>query len=125
MEELKHTKEPWHWHNEKTYNLAGKGSYQDGNILQCKGKPSNGDADLIALAPAAPHDCDDPSCPGDMNRRKLEAAEGMARALTTISGWSKCQCREKHGDNDNCCVLIAEAALSAWKQAGKGEGCTE
>src|SRR3990167_3494616 len=53
----------------------------------------------------------------DINRRKLAAAEEMARALQTINGWSKCQCREKHGDNFNCCVLIAEAALSAWDKA--------
>ena len=101
---MKHTKGPWHWHNEKTYNLAGKGSFED----------------LIFLAPTAPHTCDDPTCPGDINRRKLEAAEEIARALQTINGWSKCQCREKHGDNFNCCVLIAEAALSAWEKAGRG-----
>src|SRR3990167_10044181 len=118
---MKHTKGPWHWHNEKTYNLAGKGSYQDGDILHCNGKPSNSDADLISLAPTAPHTCEDPDCPGDINRRKLEAAEEMARALQTINGWSKCQCREKHGDNFNCCVLIAEAALSAWDKARKGD----
>ena len=56
-------------------------------------------------------------------RRKLEAAEGMEKALTTISGWSKCQCHNKHGDNPNCCVLIAEAALSKpgrRRERGKG-----
>src|SRR3990167_2302546 len=52
---------------------------------------------------------------------KRQAAEEIARALQTINGWSKCQCREKHGDNFNCCVLIAEAVLSAWEKAGKGE----
>src|SRR3990167_10870846 len=114
MEELKHTKEPWHWHNEKTYNLAGKGSYQDGNILQCKGKPSNGDADLIALAPAAPHDCDDPSCPGDMNRRKLEAAEEMARALEEVN-------LDNTGVLTWAAIRQVQTALSAWEKAGKGE----
>jgi len=31
---------------------------------------------LIALAPTAPHECD-PDCPGDLNRRKLEAYEKL------------------------------------------------
>jgi hypothetical protein len=41
---------------------------------------SEGDAALIARAPTAPHSCV-PSCPGEQNRRKLEAAEEMAEAL--------------------------------------------
>jgi hypothetical protein len=34
-----------------------------------------GDADLLALAPSAPHTCTDPACPGMVNKRKLEAFE--------------------------------------------------
>jgi len=79
--DMKHTRGPWHWHNEKTYNLAGKGSYQEGDILHCKGKPSNGDADLISLAPTAPHDCDDPNCPGAVNKKRLEMFEEMAEVV--------------------------------------------
>lgn len=36
----------------------------------------------------------------------------LVEALASIKGWSKCQCREKHGDNPNCCVLIADTALA-------------
>src|SRR3990167_8698778 len=113
---MKHTKGPWIEDKQldQTRWIIG-GDTILASITDCK----KWDAALFALAPTAPHSCDS-DCPGDINRRKLEAAEGMARALTTISGWSKCQCREKHGDNDNCCVLIAEAALSAWEKAGKG-----
>jgi len=42
-----HTKEPWHWHNEKTYNLAGKGSFENGDILQCRMRPSPANATRI------------------------------------------------------------------------------
>ena len=35
----------------------------------------------------------------------------LVAALRSINGWSKCQCESKHGDNPNCCVLVAEAAL--------------
>lgn len=64
---------------------------------------------------------DTPQGPGDtpIIKAKLQAAEEMARALTIINGWSKCQCQTKHGDNMNCPILIAEAALAAWEKAGK------
>ena len=81
MEKLKHTSHNWHWHFEKTLNLAGKGSYENGDILRCKMGPGTGDRELILLAPTAPHSCADPTCPGDINRRKLQAAEEMARAM--------------------------------------------
>ena len=38
-------------------------------------------AELIALAPTAPHDCADPDCPGAVNKRKLEAFPEMLEAL--------------------------------------------
>lgn len=34
-----------------------------------------GDIELMLLALTAPHDCDDPECPGAINKRKLEAFE--------------------------------------------------
>ena len=39
------------------------------------------------------------------------AAPELLEALKSIAGWSKCQCRTKHGDNINCCVLVAEQAI--------------
>lgn len=35
----------------------------------------------LALAVTAPHHCADPACPGDVNRRKLEAFDQMREAL--------------------------------------------
>lgn len=48
-------------------------------------KPSehNANADLIVMAPTAPHECD-PDCPGEQNRRKLEMFEEML-AITKSS----------------------------------------
>ena len=40
-----------------------------------------GNTALIALAPTAPHDCDDPQCLGNVNRRKLEAITEAASHL--------------------------------------------
>jgi len=41
---------------------------------------AKGNAELIALAPTAPHDCD-LDCPGAVNKRKLEALPEMLEAL--------------------------------------------
>lgn len=44
----------------------------------------NGNREIQFIAPTAPHVCADPRCPGDINRRKLEAFEAMVEALTFI-----------------------------------------
>ena len=38
-------------------------------------------------------------------------APAFKQALQNISNFSKCQCKDQHGDNPNCAVLIAERAL--------------
>lgn len=40
----------------------------------------------------------------------------LLKACQCINGWSKCQCKVTHGDNPNCCVLVAEQAIA--KAAG-------
>lgn len=42
-----------------------------------------------------------------------EDSQRLTKALQVISGWSKCQCEGKHGDNPNCAVFIAETTLAA------------
>jgi hypothetical protein len=37
----------------------------------------DGNAILVHLAPTAPHECDMPDCPGNANRRKLEAFDEL------------------------------------------------
>ena len=75
---MKHTKGPWIEDKQldQTRWIIG-GDTILASITDCK----KGDAALFALAPTAPHSCDS-DCPGDVNRRKLEAAEEMAKALT-------------------------------------------
>lgn len=80
MEKLKHVKGP--------YRIFGENSF-----------------DIYA----APHSCADPECPGDINRRKLEAVEEMARAIRDILN------EEVHLDG-------VKAALSVWEKTGKGGG---
>ena len=52
-------------------------------------------AELIALAPTAPHDCD-PDCPGAVNKKRLEMFEEMVAAIT--DALANCeQCRGEKG----------------------------
>ena len=40
---------------------------------------------LLALAPTAPHDCEDKTCPGAVNKRRLEAFDGLLDALKELA----------------------------------------
>ena len=44
-------------------------------------------AKLIAAAPTAPHECDDPDCPGNINRKKMEAYPGLLAACKESLLW--------------------------------------
>ena len=63
---------------------------------------SQENARLIAAAPIAPHECDDPKCPGNVNRRKLEAfdemLEALMRARDTMIEWYRQDQRDVIGD---------------------------
>lgn len=48
----------------------------------------------------------------EANARLIAAAPKLLKALQTIENFSKCQCSKKHGDNRNCCVLVAEQAIA-------------
>lgn len=39
------------------------------------------DAELVILAPTAPHICDDPECPGHINFKKLQLYDAMVAGL--------------------------------------------
>src|SRR3990167_11147512 len=43
-------------------------------------------ADLIILAPTAPHDCD-PDCPGAVNKKRLEMFEEMVEVVKRFVGY--------------------------------------
>ena len=90
------------------------------------------ESDLFVRWKEIPHLCSDPQCPGDINRRKLEAAEEMAEIL-------KDQHRENFpshsvfyidAEGNRVCIensLYVEDCkicdlLSTWEKAGKGKG---
>ena len=69
----------------------------------------------------APHTCADPECPGEINRRKLEAAEEMARALQQLINYANSF--DVFRDNIGKGIKkLAQTALTSWDKAGKGEG---
>ena len=46
------------------------------------GQPGEtGDRELLGMIASAPHECDDPKCPGNINRQKLEMFDEMLSAL--------------------------------------------
>ncbi len=67
-------------------------------------------AELIALADTAPHECT-PECPGEMNRRRLVAAEGLLEAARALMIW--------HNHHLPDCMLCGAQGLAA----DHGFGC--
>ena len=127
MEKLKHTKGPFLWgdllsawvltQEKGLHNVLAHHYALDHQLHQvAEYEPTEGDRSLIGAFDELPHSCSDPSCPGDINRRKLEAAEEMAAIL-----------KYTHREFDpyhsvfypNCRVC---QILTAWDKAGKGEG---
>lgn len=94
MEKLKHTKGPQKWRVVYADKLVG--------VVEL---------DICAT----PHFCSDPSCPGDINRRKLEAAEELADCL---AGLLVADLSSKSEDWTRA-ERYAYAALTAWEKAGK------
>ncbi len=80
-----------------------------------------GNTTLRELATATPHFCADPQCPGDINRRKLQAAEEMAKALHHIAWEPLGHAEANHREALDIATRIAQAALQSWERAGRGE----
>lgn len=89
---MKHTPGPWK--ATESYNFTGTfvayigtGRSRDHQIAQTRGtikEVDEANARLIAAAPTAPHECDVPDCPGNINRRKLEAFPDLLEAARGI-----------------------------------------
>lgn len=90
---------------------------------------NEGNGYLLGMARTAPHECDDPHCRGNVNRRKLEAAENMRDALValafTLNSTAKsgpvCWC----DPNSSVCVECTDAcnkARAALADYAKAEG---
>lgn len=79
----KHT--PWPWHALPRMSECGWGVYATPlsyHVLDHTAPNIDVEANacLLAAAPTAPHDCDDPQCPGAINKRKLDAFDGLLEA---------------------------------------------
>ena len=82
-------------------------------------RAAEANAALIALAPTAPHDCDDPQCPGDINRRKLESFD----EIYTLAGLLLCEVEEHsceyHHQTPEHFLAAARAALKQAEEASR------
>lgn len=125
---MKHTKGPWQaqpphavyasqWYKLVPFtDLDGKHhpDFYEGLLGLVYG-PGDGDAganaELIALAPTAPHDCEDPECPGRANKRKLEAAGEMLEALI----WVKDELVQFHGNVHRDCTDKGRLTCPTWE----------
>lgn len=71
---IKHT--PWPWKHVPAFWDGECVSSDHGDIASTAGcQAVKEDAELISLAPMAPHECPDSNCPGNRNRMILLAAE--------------------------------------------------
>lgn len=108
----KHTPGPWKWDCESPsdlpHSLLGPGTAEqpyDGDFILlaevetdcCTGHlravmswahdldACEGNMQLIQNAHTAPHECDDPKCPGNVNRLKLEAFPDLLEACKAVA----------------------------------------
>ena len=73
-----------------------------------------------------PHDCGDPVCPGDRNRRLLEAGERLAKACRMTRVPLECAIGDYAATNDGRAstaqaeaLAAIDAALAAYQEAAK------
>ena len=85
---------------------------QDGFFVVPRRKPSGkelvGNFDLLTMVLAAPHECSDPQCPGNVNRRKLEAFD---RLLAVCERYHAQFRKEVHRDEVTALSLVEASSL--------------
>lgn len=92
---IEHTPGPWMKNYPYVWSENDHGSYRVhctfstnvwGNDGNCTPEEENrGNARLVAAVHTAPHECADPQCPGNVNRRKLEAFDELLAAATNLA----------------------------------------
>lgn len=120
-----HTPHPWS--NPEGYEFevyAGEHA-----LAECSMRPWSPQSDqnsrLMAAAPAGPHLCDVPDCPGPKLVAKLEAAEKMASAFKAYVVWQgpACVCDACSQEECDCegkpISAAVDAALNAWDAANR------
>lgn len=117
MEKLKHMKGPWKYTGSEIWAaheriVMGRGTY-DVKDRELR----DGVRQLICLAPTAPHSCADPQCPGDINRRKLQAAEEMVALIQKV----KQELSQMNTPWTKRIVKLIASRQYAWEKIGNGE----
>ena len=89
MSEHTHTPGPWELDNDERegmeWNIHVVQTNHDMRIcFMTSDGPARENAELIALAPTAPHTCSDPTCPGNINRQKLELWGELVEAIYNL-----------------------------------------
>jgi hypothetical protein len=84
---MTHTAGPWETYETVSafYVAAGGTDLLSIPLTEKFADEDRANANLIALAPTAPHDCEVKDCPGQRNKRLLEAAEGLLEACTVAN----------------------------------------
>lgn len=99
------------------------------------GTAGSANAALIAIAPTAPHECDDPKCPGMVNSQKLKLTTELKGCLEYVlqvvceDRDSECmycgevpnqsvatESHEPTGHKDHCIVPGARKVLEQWQR---------
>lgn len=91
---MQHT--PWPWHRDSLFDLRIWGQDERDGTIQVglavnETEPygertrqrTMANARLLVLAPTTPHACS-PDCPGEQNRRKLEAFDDLLKACQAV-----------------------------------------
>ena len=103
MSKIEHTTGEWDWtayrRDGPQIALVSRDGY---DVLVATGDDSaswldirsEGDAALLRIAKAAPHECSNEGCPGDLNRRRLEMLDSIMLGIrdTVEAHGSHCSC---------------------------------